>query len=61
MATPREQFNRSVGGAVTAGLPEFPKLPDCLKKRLTEEEKKDVERYEAEVQEFFKKQAVRGL
>lgn len=59
--TPRQQFERSAIGTSTPGLPDFPKLPDCLKKHLTAGEKEDVDKWEAEVREYFKKQATRGL
>jgi hypothetical protein len=61
MATGRAAFIASLGGSITPGIPDFPKLPECLKKRLSEAEKKEVEQYEADVQEFFKKQAIRGM
>jgi hypothetical protein len=65
MATQRQRFEDALAGsegpAITgAQLPEFPKLPACLKKRLTEQEKKEVDEYEFNVIEFFKKLSVRG-
>jgi hypothetical protein len=63
MATPREQFARQASGAVTAtAIPDFPKLPEFLRKMArTDDEKKQLEQYEGEVEEYFKKRVVRGL
>jgi hypothetical protein len=54
MPTSREKFERIAGGTIIPGIQEFPKLPDCLKKRLNDEEKKEVAEYEEKVQDFFK-------
>lgn len=56
--TQREKFTQASFGTPPVGRPisEFPKLPKFIRERArSDEERKDLERYEAEVQEFFKK------
>jgi hypothetical protein len=60
MPTSREKFERIAGGTIIPGIQEFPKLPDCLKKRLNDAEKKEVAEYEEKVQDFFKQQSIRA-
>lgn len=61
MATGREGFAKVSGTSVVAAIPEFPKLPECIRKRMSEEERKEIDAYDAAVVEFFKKQAQRNL
>jgi hypothetical protein len=63
MPTQREKFNRTAAaGTIPAhSIPEFPKLPEVLKRSArTEEEKKSIEKYESDIQEFFKKLVIGG-
>jgi hypothetical protein len=59
MPTQRERFNQAAaGGTVNAGrpIPEFPRLPEFLRKQArSDQDKKDLEKWEADVGEFFKK------
>lgn len=59
--TGKAGFAKVAGVEPVAPIPEFPKLPGCLRKRLKEEEQREVDEYEAKVEEFFKKQAQFGL
>jgi hypothetical protein len=58
--TQKEKFEKAAYGGPAGGnaqpIPEFPKLPAFLKRLAkSDEDKKDLEKYEAEVTEFFKK------
>jgi hypothetical protein len=58
MPTQREKFTSASFGVPPAGapIPEFPKLPEFLRKKaVTEADKKDLEKFEADIAEFFKK------
>jgi hypothetical protein len=58
--TGRAGFANVTGGATTTPIPEFPKLPPFLKRMArTDADRRELEEYEFEVQEFFKKQIVR--
>lgn len=61
MAAGKDGFAKIASSNPVKPIPDFPKLPQCLKKYLKPEELKEVETYEFEVQEFFKKQAQRNF
>lgn len=60
MPTQKEKFEKAAFGGTAGGnaqpIPEFPKLPEYLRKMAkSEQDKKDLEKFEADIQEFFKK------
>lgn len=60
--TQKEKFQKSTyTGSSPQPIPEFPRLPNAIRNRLTEGERKEVDEYEEKVQEFFKQQAQRGF
>lgn len=61
MATKRQEFERVAGLNPVPPVAEFPKLPDAIRNRLTEEGRKELDIYEEQVQEFFKQQARRSF
>jgi hypothetical protein len=60
IATGKEGFTKIAGVTQGQPLPVFPKLPDCLKRGKSEDDLKQIEEYEFQVDEFFKRQAMRG-
>lgn len=61
MARGRAAFQKVATSQPTAPIPEFPKLPTCLKRGKSEEDLREIEQYEAAVLEFFKQQKQIGF
>lgn len=61
MATGKAAFVKTVGSEPVAPIPEFPKVPACLKRGKSDADMREIEQWEADIAEFFKKQRQRGL
>lgn len=61
MATPRAEFLKLAGASPIKPVPEFPKLPECIRKRFKKDELREIDEWDAKVAEFFKQDAQRKL
>jgi hypothetical protein len=61
MARGKAAFQKVSSSQPVAPLPDFPRLPQCLKRNKNENDLLEIEQYEQAVEEFFKKQKQIGL